>query len=216
MQNNGIFITISGLDGSGKTTVQNKIQKLLSELSKKEILCVDGLKPLRYTNVLRNYAAKEKKDVFELFGEISLFSFALSLIDNYVNAIKPALEQGKIVISHRNDMCCKAYTQLRDYDNKVMPILTELLKVYPKADLHLYCVADVDTVMKRIEMRTKSGYVPSINEDYEHLICIQKNYDILLMEQYSYVEVIDTSGSNKGMLDQTLCNILTEKIGSRL
>lgn len=177
---------------------------------------MDGLKPLRYTNVLRNYAAKEKKDVFELFGEISLFSFALSLIDNYVNVIKPALEQGKIVISHRNDMCCKAYTQLRDNDNKVMPILTELLKVYPKADLHLYCAADVDTVMKRIELRAKSGYVPSINEDYEHLICIQKNYDILLMEQYSYVEVIDTSGSNKGMLDQTLCNILTEKIGSRL
>lgn len=216
MKRKGTFITISGLDGSGKTTVQSIIEKMLLESTNKEIVCMDGLKPLKYTNVLRQYAIKEKQDIFELFREISLLSFALSLMDNYVNIIKPALEQGKIVISHRNDMCCKAYTKLRDYDNKVMPVLTELIKPYPKADVHLFCKADVDTVMKRIEMRKKSGYIPSINEDYEHLTRIEKNYEELLGGEYSYVELIDTSSSEMNKLDQTLHDILNAKIRSVL
>lgn len=213
MEAGGTFITISGLDGSGKTTVQYKIEKILKKITRKEIICMDGLKPLKYTNILRKYAAKENQDIFELFGEISLFSFGLSLIDNYVNVIKPALEQDKIVITHRNDMCCKVYTRLRDYDNSVLPILNELLKSYPKADLHLYCMANVDIVMKRIKERQKGGYKPSINEDYEHLTKAEAYYNELLLSDYSYVDFLDTSGSETHTLDRALQDILIKKAG---
>lgn len=216
MEAGGTFITISGLDGSGKTTVQHRMKVILKELTKKEIICMDGLKPLKYTNMLRKYASQENQDVFELFGKISLFSFALSLIDNYVNIIRPALEQGKIVITHRNDMCCKVYTRLRDYDNSALPILNELLKSYPKADLHLYCNADVDTVMGRIEERKKGGYTPSINEDYENLTKAEVYYNELLSTDYSYVKLFDTSGSEIHTLDQAVRDMLIRKFGRRL
>lgn len=193
--------------------MQYKIEKILKKITRKEIICMDGLKPLKYTNILRKYAAKENQDIFELFGEISLFSFGLSLIDNYVNVIKPALEQDKIVITHRNDMCCKVYTRLRDYDNSVLPILNELLKSYPKADLHLYCMANVDVVMKRIEERQKGGYMPSINENYEHLTKAEVYYNELLLSDYSYVDFLDTSGSETHTLDQALHDILIKKAG---
>lgn len=190
------------MNGSGKSTVQSKNKEILEELTTKEIVCIDGLKPLKYTNVLRSYAAKENQDVFELFGEISLFSFAISLMDNYINIIKPALEQGRIVVTHRNDLCCKVYTRLRDYNNTVLPILNELISAYPKADLHLYCNTNVDTVMGRIEERMKSGYTPSINEDYEHLTKADMYYQKLLSTDYSYVEFLNTSSSELDMLDR--------------
>ena len=216
MDTSGIFITISGMDGSGKTTVQYKIKEILEDLTKKEIICVDGLKPLKYTKVLREYAVQNNQDVFEMFGDISLFSFALSLMDNYVNIIKPALAQGKIVITHRNDMCCKVYTRLRDYNNNVVPIFAEMLKIYPKADLHLYCNANVDMVLERIEERKKEGYTPSINEDYEHLVKVEEYYNELLKTDYSYVEFLDTSSSEIHVLDKTLRNMLIKRFGRKL
>lgn len=216
MEEKGIFITISGMDGSGKTTVQNRIKEILEKLTKKEIICVDGMKPLKYTKVLREYAAQSKQDIFEMFGDISLFSFVLSLMDNYVNIIKPALAQGKIVITHRNDMCCKVYTSLRDDNNSVIPILNEIVKTYPKADLHLYCNANLDLVLERIEERKREGYTQSINEDYEHLVKIQQKYNEFLKADYSYVESIDTSSSELPMLDEVLRNRLVIKFGRKL
>ena len=174
---------------------------------------MDGLKPLKYVDKLRDFASRENQDVFELFGEISLFSFALSLVDNYVNIIKPALEQNKIVVTHRNDMCCKVYTRLRDYDGHVLPILNELLKSYPKADLHLYCKANVDMVMERIKERKRDGYTPSINEDYEHLTKAEEYYNELLVADYTFVESLDTSSSELHILDQALRDKLIKRLG---
>lgn len=200
----GTLIVISGIDGSGKSTVQKWIKEIYERQSDHEVLCIDGMKPLEYTKKLKNIAQMLHQDMFELFGDISLLAYSISLIRNYVTIIQPALEEGKIVISHRGTMCCKAYTMLRDKYNTVMPIVEQILKPYEKADLSFYCNVDVDTALERIAERIERGYQPSINENRTCLTEIAKNYSKLLQENKDKVIVLDTASDIKDKLNAVI------------
>lgn len=216
MECEGLFIAISGIDGSGKTTLQEGIKKMLQCFSDKEILCLDGMKPLRYTNVLKQYAELNEKNMFNMFEDVVLLSYAMSLLYNYVYIIKPALIQGKIVITHRNDMCCKAYTKLRDIESSAMPIVREMLSTYRKADLHFYCNVDVDLALSRIETRKREGYIPSINENKKKLLAIQSNYEELIHSEYKHVTILNTIEEHKYDVEQSVLERILKDFGYKL
>lgn len=181
MVKQGIFITLSGIDASGKSTIQGWICNILRNYTDKEILLVDGLKPLVYTEILKEKATQYGEDMFDTFDDLCLLTYSLALIRKYLFVIEPALREGKIVITHRDDLCCKAYTMLRDKNKTVMPIIEKILSNYPEKDAHFYCDIDVETALKRIEIRKKGGYIPSINENRECLEQLKKNYEKLLL-----------------------------------
>lgn len=211
IKKNGIFITISGIDGSGKSTVQSWISEVFKKYTDYKVMCIDGLKPLDYTNSLKEVAKQQEKNMFELFGDISLLTYCLSLIQNYVMVIRPALIEGKVVITHRNALCCKAYTMLRDNKHTAMPIVEQVLKSYGDIDLHFYCDVDVDTALERIKDRTKQGYTPSINENKECLTKIHKNYQKLLDSEYKNVIILDTTSNIRSEVERIVLDYIDRK-----
>lgn len=203
----GIFITISGIDGSGKTTIQKWIKEITSKYTTNEVLLVDGLKPLIYTNKLKENA---KGNIFETYGDICLLTYCLSLIRNLVTLIEPALNAGKIVIAHRDDLCCRAYTMLRDKDHTVMPIVEKVLENYISKDLHFYCDIDVDTALSRIDKRIENGYIPSINENRGCLTQLLKNYEELLKNEKSVIR-LDTRNVTLQDIDRIIAEYFEER-----
>lgn len=212
MGKKGIYIALSGLDGSGKSTYQSYISKIIKENVNADIICTDGLKPLIYTKILKDNARRLQGNLFELFGDIALISYSLSLIQNYIEVIKPKLDQGFVVISHRNDLCCKAYTMLRDYKKTALPVINTMLDNIVTPDLHFFCNIEPEIAMDRINKRCeKYQYIPSINENLECLKELKLNYDYLIKTEYQNVINIDTNTNCEEIVKDLVFNTLKDK-----
>lgn len=91
----GIFITLEGPDGSGKTTVA---QKLVDHLRNKGY-------PVTHTREPGGTPVAEKiREILlnnHMYGRAEVLMFAAARIQHYEDVIRPALAVGRIVISDR-------------------------------------------------------------------------------------------------------------------
>lgn len=125
--NSGKFITVEGIDFTGKSTICQRIKGALSKQKWNVILVSDPplIQPWR-----------DLKQFFETQRKTSKFSEAVLLLsarlDNYERVIKPALKKGHIVISDRYTDSWFAYQShsLKSYfDNNTNDAIDFLLVV---------------------------------------------------------------------------------------
>jgi dTMP kinase len=104
MSKKGIFIVIEGLDGSGKTTQANFLAKKLEKTQKVLLTAEPSLGKIG-TFIREDCLYEEKR----LPTEAEALLFAADRIEHINNEVKPALNEGKLVICDRYIYSSLAY-----------------------------------------------------------------------------------------------------------
>jgi len=150
----GKFITFEGIDGSGKST---QLRMLASELRFREFdvltTCEPGGTPLGRR--LRE-AFLETEETVAPLAELLLFAADRAQHVNFL--IKPALENGKIVISDRYSDATAAYQGAgRGFDEETINQVISLATGGLKPDLTLFFDLSVSEAILRTHSRSNDG-----------------------------------------------------------
>jgi len=147
VKNKGVFICIEGLDGSGKTTHAHRIVR---NLQKNGFDAVYTTEPSTgdLGKFIRSSAVLEGKKRVPRVVEALLF--ALDRVEHLEKNVKPALDEGKIVISDRSVYSSLAYQGAAGLD---LTWIEEINRMALPADLAIYIDVPPEVVVKRIRRK---------------------------------------------------------------
>ncbi len=142
----GIFICIEGLDGSGKTT---HAYRLVRNLQKQGFDAVYTTEPSRgeLGKFIRTSILQGKKRVPRV---VEALLFAVDRVEHLEKMVKPALKEGKIVISDRCVYSSLAYQGAAGLD---LEWIEEINRMALPPDLALYIDVPPEVVVKRIRRK---------------------------------------------------------------
>lgn len=145
--NKGLFITFEGADGCGKTTQLNLLKTYLENKGYDVLLTREpGGKGLgeKVREILLNYDG-------EVSDRCESFLFLADRAQNIDIIVKPAIEQGKIVLCDRHTDSTAAYQGYgRGLDLDEIHMLNNLATGNKKPDLTLVFDVDIETSMNRV------------------------------------------------------------------
>ncbi len=143
----GLFITFEGADGCGKTTQINLLKKYLEEKGKEVLLTREpGGKGLgeKVREILLNYDGV-------VSDRCESFLFLADRAQNVDVIVKPALEEGKIVLCDRHTDSTVAYQGYgRGLNLDEIYMLNNLATGGKKPDITLVFDVDIETSMQRV------------------------------------------------------------------
>ncbi|RZI49780.1 dTMP kinase [Lactococcus kimchii] len=145
---NGIFISLEGPDGAGKTSV---LQAILPEIQnmKREIVATREPGGVRVAEEIRQVILNPKNTEIDSKTELMLFAAARRL--HMQEKILPALAAGKVVIVDRFIDSSVAYQGYgRELGVEVVDWLNNFATDGLKPDLTLYFDVDTDVALERI------------------------------------------------------------------
>lgn len=147
MKKKGIFICIEGLDGSGKTTHAHRIVR---KLQKQGFNAVYTTEPSTgdLGKFIRSSAVLEGKKRAPRVVEALLF--ALDRVEHLEKDVKPALAEGKIVISDRCVYSSLAYQGAAGLD---LEWIEEINRTALPPDLAIYIDVPPEVVLERIKRK---------------------------------------------------------------
>jgi dTMP kinase len=142
----GIFICIEGLDGSGKTT---HAHRLVRNLRQRRFDAVYTTEPSRgqLGTFIRGTILEGKNRVPRV---VEALLFAVDRVEHFEKDVKPALKEGKIVISDRCVYSSLAYQGAAGLD---LEWIEEINRFALPPDLALYIDVPPEVVVKRIRRK---------------------------------------------------------------
>lgn len=188
----GLLVAVEGIDGAGKTSIATLLAQWCGE---RGLSCTISKEPtgLKWGTELRESARAGR---LPLEREIELF--LLDRGDHVERSIKPALQNGNIVILDRYYWSSAAYQGGRGANYDEIIAANEVFA--PKPDLVLVLDLDVDAGIGRIRMR---GDQPNLFEGKSGL-CRARQIFLQLAEKNSNAFLIDTSGHFKDSFNKAL------------
>jgi dTMP kinase len=143
----GVFVCIEGLDGSGKTTHSHRIVR---SLQKQGFDAVYTTEPSTgdLGKFIRSSAVLEGKKRAPRVVEALLF--ALDRVEHLEKDVKPALDEGKIVISDRCVYSSLAYQGAAGLD---LEWIEEINRMALPPDLAIYIDVPPEVVLERIKRK---------------------------------------------------------------
>ena len=146
MKKKGVFICIEGLDASGKTT---HAHRLVRNLRREGFDVVYTTEPSRgeIGRFIRTYILQRKRRVPSV---VEALLFAVDRVDHVEKEIKPALEEGKIVVSDRYVYSSLAYQGAAGLDLKW---IEEINRLALPPDLAIFIGVPPEVVVKRIRRK---------------------------------------------------------------
>lgn len=195
MKNKGLFITFEGADGCGKTTQLN----LLAEYLKAQ---GHDVVTTRETGA-RGLGEKIREIVLHYDGEISsnaeAFLFLADRAQNVDKIIKPAIDEGKIVLCDRHTDSTLAYQGYgRGVDLAQAKMLNKLATSGLVPDLTFVFDVDVETSMSRVgntKDRIESAGIEFHNK-------VRNGYLEIAKEEPERVKVINANDSIENIFEQ--------------
>ena len=173
----GRFIVIEGLDGSGKTSVIERLVEILKiHTFVKPFVTEEPTKALSIGKYIRRYMKNTKGRKHSLLVEALLF-FA-DRYDHLDKIINPWLDKGYLVISDRYWYSTIAYqgaqTSRDMQEDNIIPWLYNLMQFTTTPDYAFYLDVSLDTAFERL----KSGHRRlTIFEDREMLERVKVWYE---------------------------------------
>jgi dTMP kinase len=142
----GIFICIEGLDGSGKTTHTHRIVR---NLQKKGFDAVYTTEPSQgeLGKFIRASVLQGKKRVPRV---VEALLFAVDRVEHLEKMVKPALDEGKIVVSDRCVYSSLAYQGAAGLD---LEWIEEINRMALPPDLAVYIDVPPEVVVERIRRK---------------------------------------------------------------
>jgi dTMP kinase len=158
----GAFIVIEGLDGSGKTTQA----KLLAEKLSQSHRALYTFEPSdsRVGKFIREDCLYEEK---RMHAEVEALLFAADRIEHIEDVVKPALNDGRLVVSDRYVYSSLAYQGSAGVS---LAWIETLNKHALKPDFAVFIDVSPETVLKRLERRK------SVMETLETQLCVREIY----------------------------------------
>ena len=146
MRNKGVFICIEGLDASGKTTHS---RRLVRNLRRRGFDAVYTSEPSRgeIGNFIRTYILQRRRRVPSV---VEALLFAVDRFYHVEKRVKPALEEGKIVVSDRYVYSSLAYQGAAGSD---LRWIEEINRLALPPDLAIYIDVPPEVVVKRIRRK---------------------------------------------------------------
>lgn len=150
----GKFITLEGIDGSGKSTQLRLIERYLTDAGHDVVTTLEpGGTPLG--RQLRSVFLETKETISP---RAELLLFAADRAQHVEHLIKPSLAVGKIVISDRYADATAAYQGAgRGFDADTIAQVIDIATDGLKPDLTLFFDITVETAMERMNFRHTSG-----------------------------------------------------------
>jgi len=164
----GKFIVIEGLDGSGKTTQVNFLASALKRKGKKTVVTFEPTKG-RIGQLIDYYL---KKKVVLPPASLQLL-FVADRLAHVQSLIKPALKEGKIVISDRFSWSTVAYGSISGLDSRWLLSLHRYCLI---PDLFIFLKVKPEICLRRISKREE---VKELFEKKEKLHRAEVAYDFL-------------------------------------
>ncbi|CAI3304002.1 dTMP kinase [Enterococcus cecorum] len=151
---NGLFITIEGPDGAGKTTVLNELFPRLQMIAKKEIIKTREPGGVMIAEKIRQIILNPDHRQMDERTEALLYAAARR--QHLVEVIMPALNEGKIVICDRFVDSSLTYQGAgRRIGMKEIAQINEFATEGLEPDFTLYLDVDSDTGLRRIQNHRK-------------------------------------------------------------
>jgi len=146
LKKRGVFICIEGLDASGKTT---HARRLVRNLRRRGFDAVYTTEPSlgEIGRFVRKQVLQRKRRVQSVMEALL---FAVDRVDHVEKGIKPALEEGKIVVSDRYVYSSLAYQGAAGLDLKW---IEEINRLALPPDLAIYMDVPPEVVVKRMKRK---------------------------------------------------------------
>lgn len=146
MKNKGFFICIEGLDGSGKTT---HTHRLVRNLQSKDFDAIYTTEPSlgELGKFIREIILERKNRVPRV---IEAILFAIDRVEHLEKDVKPALEEGKIVVSDRCVYSSLAYQGAAGLD---LEWIKKINRLAFSSDLAFYISVPPEVVINRIHRK---------------------------------------------------------------
>ncbi|MGM9993861.1 MAG: dTMP kinase [Candidatus Avigastranaerophilus sp.] len=185
----GLFITFEGADGSGKTTQLNKIKDLLVEQGF-DVVVTREPGSLDIGQKIRNILLHQEGFVSD---RCEMFLFLADRSQHVDELIKPAVEQGKIVLCDRHTDSTVAYQGYgRGQDIELLKRLNKIAVDGIVPDLTLLFDVSTQTAQDRVgsekdrmesagakfHSRVRNGYLELQKENPDRIKIIDANNDI--------------------------------------
>jgi len=189
-----IWIVFEGPDGAGKSTV---IEGVKEELEKRGFRVFVTHEPSSgpIGKLIREWALKLRVNPPHLYALL----FVADRYYHYYNVVKPALEQGYIVLQERYKESTIAYQAAMGLD---IEWLEELNKYLPEPDLTIVLDLDVEELVERIAQRGKKQ---EVFENREFLCKVREIYLKRAREKgYPILNTKDTNKTKEKVLEYIL------------
>ena len=192
----GKFITLEGIEGSGKSTSLDTISKILETLDIEFIITKEpGGGPLGKD--LRKILLDKKTSIS---SEVELLLMMADRKNHIDNIVEPSLEKGVWVISDRYLDSSYAYQGGgRQIDTSKIDLLTELLKL-PTPDLTILFDLSPEIALQRAKNRSELDRFESEPIDFHQRI--REAYLNLANDNVERYVVIDASKDIQNVKDQ--------------
>ncbi len=154
MTETGLFLTLEGIDGSGKSTQMRLLAEALRREGHEVVMTFEP----GDTNIGRivRQAVLELHENVDPMAEILLF--ASDRAQHVQHLIRPALAEGKIVISDRYADSTRVYQGVaRGFSSELVEQVVELATGGLKPDLTLFYDISVEEALERTYRRISSG-----------------------------------------------------------
>jgi dTMP kinase len=190
----GIFICIEGLDGSGKTTHAHRLVRNLRQRGFDAVYTTEPSRGKLGTFIRRTIL--EGKNRIPRVVEALLF--AVDRVEHFEKDVKPALKEGKIVVSDRCVYSSLAYQGAAGLDLKW---IEEINRFALPPDLALYIDVPPEVVVKRIRRKK------SVMERLETQEKVQEVY----MKYTGNGKLVPLDGNRKkSEVEQNLLSVVLE------
>ncbi|MDP3981645.1 MAG: dTMP kinase [Chlamydiota bacterium] len=157
----GLFITLEGPEGSGKTTVA---KKLIERLRRKKIPCIYTIEPggTFLTKPIREVLLRRSHE--KLFPMAELFLFEADRVQHVNTVIRPALDLGKLVLCVRYSDSTSAYQGYgRGLDIHMVKKMNDIATENLKPDLTI--LIDVPSQIGLVRAKKASGSLDRVESE---------------------------------------------------
>lgn len=207
MNNNGLFITFEGADGSGKTTQLNKIKEMLEEKGF-DVVVTREPGALDIGQKIRNILLHHEGVVAD---RCEMFLFLADRSQHVETFIKPLLKEGKIVLCDRHIDSTIAYQGYgRGQDIKLLKDLNAIAVNGLNPDLTL--LFDVSTETAQIRVGNEKDRMESAGIEFHKKV--RNGYLSLQKENSDRIKIIDANKSIEEVFENTK-NIVLQLIEER-
>ena len=185
----GLFITLEGPDGSGKSTVATK---LCERLKNEGYEVVHTREPggIEISESIRNIILDPKNTMMDSKTEALLY--AASRRQHLVEKVFPAVEQGKIVICERfvdSSLAYQGFGRQIGMDEVLSINLFAIDNTYP--DMTIYLDIDEQVGLDRLKDRDFKDRLDQESIDFHHRV--KQGYQEVLKRFKDRIQIVDAS-----------------------
>ena len=200
----GLFITLEGPDGSGKTTVATLI---VEELKKRGFSVVHTREPggIEIAEQIRKVILDPKNTAMDARTEALLYAASRRL--HLVERVFPALKEGKIVLCERfldSSLAYQGYGRQIGFDDVLKINDFAIEGCFP--DLTLFLDIDEEEGLKRIGDRAFKDRLDQESIDFHHRV--KQGYEEVLRRFPERIRIVDASRPVEEVLKNCLDIIL--------